>query len=76
MEQSSYHNCINSISDYLTEKGWGWNGAASPNFGFWSDPLTGQEYRSDHAFTIQTDRDVWEEFLRKDWLCFIAKNAE
>ena len=65
----AFIRALSATAKYLKSSGWSVNELdLSNNWMFWIDPLTQLTYRSDHAFTIQSDRDIWEKLLRGEWL--------
>ena len=60
------NNALHYIHQYLTETGWGYSQEITDEQCLYrTDPLTGMAVRGDHAFQIQTERDIYELFLDK-----------
>lgn len=63
MNKDNFNKVCSTIGEYLKEKNWKQNELPNDAMFFWIDPITGQPFRSDHAFTIQSDRDNYESYL-------------
>jgi hypothetical protein len=48
-----------AISDYLTSQGWQMHDTGPMTF-HWQDPKTGMFHRSDFAYVVQSERDIYE----------------
>lgn len=69
MDNPSLDSVFVTLHAFLESRGWKlYENVTHPNMFFRIDPLTGQSYRCDHAFTIESDRMVWEKCLRREWL--------
>jgi hypothetical protein len=68
MNKDKFNKVCEVMHEYLDEKDWKINELPNDTMFFHIDPLTGQHFRADHAFTIQSDRDNYKQYLLREEL--------